>query len=241
MTTPTAPAETSRPTRRAPQGGPPLSVLALVYAALMLAGVVTSAGTPQPSAAAEAVLAYQRSHSGALQLASFFWFGSAVPLAIWAATAYRRLRQLGVTAPGTAIGFAGGLLAAGSVSLLGLLTWVRSQTADLTDPALARVLADLGFALGAAGYAAPFALLMAGVAVPSLILRFLPRPLAWTGLVVAAIGMLSTATLLTPALDVTLPVLRFGGVLWLIVASFLLPRTRPRRVTPNPTAPAVAG
>ena len=123
------------------------------------------------------------------------------------------------------------------MSLLGLVTWVRSQTPDLTDPGLARVLADFGFALGAAGYAAPFALLMAGVAVPSLILRFLPRPLAWTGLVIAAIGMLTTFTLLTPALDVTLPILRFGGLLWFIAAGFLLPRTRPRRSTPAPRTP----
>jgi hypothetical protein len=234
MTTVTAAAVTTRPARHGPQGGPPLWLLALIYAALMLAGVVTSATTPPPSAPAEALQAYQQGHRGMMQLAAFFWFGSAVPLAIWAATAYRRLRQLGVTAPGTAIGFAGGVLAAGSVSLLGLITWVRSQTADLTDPALARALADFGFALGAAGYAVPFALLMAGVTVPSLILRFLPRPLAWTGLGIAAIGMLTTATLLTPALDVTLPIVRFGGLLWLIAASFLLPRTRPRRSTPQP-------
>lgn len=236
MSIATATSETSRPARHEPQGGPPLWVLALVYGALMLAGVVASATAPRPSATAEAVLTYQHGHPGTLQLAAFFWFAAAVPLAIWAATAYRRLRRLGVTAPGAAIGFAGGLLAAGSVSLLGLVTWVRSQTPDLTDPGLARVLADLGFALGSAGYAAPFALLVAGVTVPSLILRFLPRPLAWAGLAIAAVGMLATVTLLTPALDATLPILRFGGLLWLVAASFLLPRTRPRRSTPQPRA-----
>ena len=95
MSTVTATSETSRPARHVPQGGPPLWLLALVYGALMLAGVVLSAGTPQPSATAKAVLAYQHSHPGTLQLAAFFSFASAVPLAIWSATAYRRLRQLG--------------------------------------------------------------------------------------------------------------------------------------------------
>jgi hypothetical protein len=50
--------------------------------------------------------------------------------------------------------------------------------------------------------------------------------LAWAGLAIAAIGVLSTFALLTPALDATLPVGRFGGLLWLIAASIALPRTR---------------
>lgn len=223
------------------QGGPPLWVLAVVYGVLMLIAVGISAGSPQPGADDQAVLAYQRGHAGALQVAAFLWFGSSIPLAIWAATAYRRLRMLGVTAPGTAIGFAGGLLAANSVAMVGLVTWVRSQLGDLSDPGVARLLGDLGFALGAAGYAAPFALLLAGVAVPALILRLLPRWLAWTGLTIAVIGMVATLTLLTPALDLTLPVLRFGGLLWLIVASLLLPRTRPRRFPPKPLTASTNG
>src|SRR4030088_1317000 len=67
------------------QGGPPLWVLARAYTTLMLADVAVSATIPQPSASAETVLAYQRSHIGAMQLAAFFQFGSAMPLAIWAA------------------------------------------------------------------------------------------------------------------------------------------------------------
>jgi hypothetical protein len=214
------------------QGGPPLWLLALIYAALMLSGVVVGGSIAQAPATGDAVLAFQRSRAGAMQLAAFLQFGSAVPLAIWSATVYRRLRTLGVTAPGTAIAFAGGLLTANTVALGGLLTWTRSQATDLADPTLARILVHLVFALGAAGYAVPFALLMAGVAVPSLILRLLPRALAWSGLVIAAVGALAAATLLTPALDVTLPIMRFGGLLWLIAASFLLPRTRPRRIAP---------
>src|SRR5262249_14862737 len=94
------------------------------------------------------------------------------------------------------------------------------------SPALAKVLMDLSFATGAAGFVVPFALLLAGVAVPSLILRLTPRPLAWTGLVIAAVGVVSTFTLVTPALDVTLPITRFGGLAWIIAASLLLPTNR---------------
>ena len=55
-----------------------------------------------------------------------------------------------------------------------------------------------------------------------------PAPLAWGGLVVAAIGMLSTLTLLTPALDFTLPIGRFGGLIFIVAVSALLPATRHR-------------
>jgi len=229
MTTTTTHAATSAPIGARAQGGPPLWVLALAYTALMLVGVALSAGVPLPSASAESVLAYQRGNAGTLQLAAFFQFGSAMPLAIWAATVYRRLRMLGVTAPGTAIGFAGGLLAAGSLALGGLIGWTRAQTADVADPALAKLLAQLAFAVGGVGYAVPFALLVAGVAVPGLILRLLPRALGWAGMVVAVIGVLGAGAILTPALDLALPVTRFGGALWLIVVGFLLPRTRQRR------------
>jgi hypothetical protein len=209
-----------------PQGGPPLLVPAIAYGALMIAAVALSARVPQPGAAATTVLAYDEGHQTAMRVGGFLAFAAALPLAIWTATAYRRLRTLGVTAPGAVIGLAGGLLAAVSLALSGLLTWTSGQLGDVNTPAVARALADLGFAAGSAGFVVPLGLLVAGVAVPVLILRLTPRPLAWTGLVIAALGVLSTFTLLTSALDATLPVGRFAGLAWLIVASVMLPRDR---------------
>jgi hypothetical protein len=143
-------------------------------------------------------------------------------------TIYRRLRTLGVTAPGAVIGLAGGILAAASIALSGLLTWVAAEVAADAGPALARVVFDLSFAAGVAGFVVPSALLIAGVAVPSLILRLTPRPLAWAGLVIAAAGVLSTLTLLTSALDATLPIGRFGGLIWIVAVSVLLSASRHR-------------
>ena len=45
---------------------------------------------------------------------------------------------------------------------------------------------------------------------------------------VAAIGMVSTLTLLTSALDFTLPIGRFGGLIFIVAASVLLPACRHR-------------
>ena len=118
----------------------------------------------------------------------------------------------------------------------GLVTWVAADTAHIVSPALAKVLSDLSFAAGAAGFVVPFALLIAGVAVPSLILRLTPRPLAWGGLAVAAVGMVSTLTLLTSALNFTLPIGRFGGLIFVVAASVLLPASRHRLIAATPVA-----
>ena len=223
-------------TRRRPQGGPPPLAPALAYGALLIASAAVWIGGPQPATSAASTLSYAQAHTGQLHAQAVLVFGAAVPLAIWAATIYRRLRTLGVTAPGAVIGLAGGILAAASLALSGLVTWVAADTAHIAGPALAKALFDLSFAAGAAGFVVPFALLIAGVAVPSLILRLTPRPLAWGGLVAAAIGMLSTLTLVTPALDFTLPIGRFGGLIFIVAVSALLPATRHRLTAAVPVA-----
>ncbi len=221
--------------RRGAQGGPPLLIPVLAYGALMVAAVIVSRNVPRLSAPAVTVLAYDRAHHAELLAAGFLAFAASVPLAVWTAAAYRRLRTLGITAPGAVIALAGGLLAAASLSLSGLVTWTSAQAAAAADPGLAKALADLTFAAGSAGFVAPLGLLLAGVAVPSLIVRLVPRPVAWAGLVVAAAAALSAFTLLTSALDFTLPAGRFLGLAWLIGMSVALPQQR-RRAT---TAPVI--
>jgi hypothetical protein len=225
--TATAPA-----TRRRPRGGPPLLAPALAYGALMVTAVILSARTPQPSASAASVLAYDLGHHAILKVAGCLGFAASLPLAIWSATVYRRQRtSLGITAPGAVISIAGGLLAAASLALTGLVTWVSSQLPAASDPALARALVDLSFATGSAGFVAPLGLLVAGIAVPGLIIGLLPRWLAWAGLVIAAVSELSVFALLTSALDFTFPVGRFLGLAWLITASVMLPASRRARPT----------
>jgi hypothetical protein len=193
----------------------------------MVAGVILCAKIPQPSSSAAAALAYDRTHHDFLEIGGFLAFAASLPLAIWAATVYRRLRtSLGITAPGAVIGLAGGLLAAASLALSGLVNWSSSQIPASGDPAVARALTDLSFAFGSAGFIAPLGLLIAGIAVPGLLARLMPRALAWAGLIVAAACELSTFALLTSALDFTFPVGRFLGLAWLIAASVILPANR---------------
>jgi hypothetical protein len=55
------------------------------------------------------------------------------------------------------------------------------------------------------GFVAPFGLLLAGLAVPVLIGRLLPRPAAWAGLGIAATALASTFACTTSTLYPLLP------------------------------------
>jgi hypothetical protein len=212
--------------RGRPQDGPPLPVPVIAYGVLMIAAVALSSSVPHPGAAAATVLSYDQSHQTVMRVSGMLAFAASVPLGIWSAAVYQRLRTLGINAPGAVIGLCGGLLAAASLGLSGLIAWTTAQLGDTNNPAVARALADLGYAVGSAGFVVPLGLLLAGVAVPALIVRLTARALAWAGLVVAALSMLATLTLLTPALDATLPAGRFAGLVWLVIISFALPQTR---------------
>jgi hypothetical protein len=215
------------------QKGPPLGVLAAVSLGLLVAGIALSAALggvfPSPFATSAAIREYFLTQSDAAKASGVLVFASSVPLAIYAATASARLRQLGVTAPGATIALAGGLLAAGALTMSGLLQWTLAQPAVRQDEPLVRALHYLSFLTGGPAHVVFLGLLLAGVAVPALILRLLPRWLAWSGLVIAAIAELTVVTLIWPTLSVLLPIARFPGLLWLIVAGLRLPHRRPRR------------
>ncbi|MEU9498908.1 DUF4386 domain-containing protein [Streptomyces sp. NPDC048196] len=216
-------------TARRPQAGPPLLAPVLAFAALTVAYVVVNRSTPHPDASGLAVLRYARAHGTTIAVGSFLLFVSAVPLALTAAVLYRRLRALGITAPGSAITLVGGVLAATALTVSAMFSWTGGRLPSGAGPALPRALADLSFLSGGPAYAVTFALLIAGISVTGLLAGLLPRAVTWTGLVLAAVGMLSTLTLLVSGFGYLLPVVRFGGTVWLVFVAALLPRTRPSR------------
>jgi hypothetical protein len=225
--------EIEMPRRRHPQGGPPLGLLAVISTGLLLLGIVASAAlggvVPSPYGAAGVIRAYFISQSDAVHADGVLVFASAVPLAIYAATASARLRQLGVTAPGATIALAGGLLAAGALASSGLLLWTVSRPAVRADEPLVRALHDLAFLAGGPAHVVFLGLLVAGIAVPALILRLVPRPLAWAGLALAALAEVTTLALVWPGLSLLVPLVRFPALAWLIAVGFALPHRLTRR------------
>lgn len=211
------------------QGGPPLAPLAAVSLGLLIGGLAVAAALggvmPNPYDTADVERYFANEHASVLAGAVGV-FASSVPLAIYAATASARLRQLGVTAPGATIALAGGILASAGLAISGLSAWTLSRPEVTADASLVRAVFYLTFLTGGPWHVIALGLLLAGIAVPGLILGLLPRPVAWAGLVIAVIAELTTLALIWPGVSVLLPVARFTGLIWLIVAGALLPLRR---------------
>ncbi|WP_223183783.1 MULTISPECIES: hypothetical protein [unclassified Streptomyces] len=229
----TGPGPTEAPReRKEAQGGPPPGVLAVVFTALFLAGLVLGTvladGEPFPSPFGDTdeIVAWFRAHPGAVQVSGALQFAASVPLAVYAATVSARLHRLGVRAPGATIVLAGGLLASGFLACCGLVGWTLSRTPVLELPPLVRALQYLAFGTGGPGHVVALGLLVAGIAVPGLLAGLLPRNLAVTGLVLATLAELSALTLFLDGAALLLPLARFTCLGWLIAAGFLLPRHR---------------
>ena len=106
-----------------------------------------------------------------------------------------------------------------------------------TDPAWRPdvVLLDLLMAPGGPGHVVPLGLLVAGIAVPGLLLGLLARPLAVAGLVIAGVAELSWVGLVWQEALPLLPLARFPALLWLLRAAFALPTARRREAAaPEP-------
>ncbi|MDN5749986.1 MAG: DUF4386 domain-containing protein [Pseudonocardia sp.] len=211
--------------RRPGRGGPPLPLPIAAYAGLTIAAAVTYPGV-MPTDDAPTVLATLQASPVQATVSAVLLVAASAPLAVWTAAATHRLQGLGARVAGPVIGLVGGILAAGSLAVSGLVAWTASMAASLGDPALVRALSTMSFAFGGVGFALGSALLLAGVAVPSLILRLVPRWLAIAGIVVAAVGAASVLSLAVPMLFPLLPVVRFGGLLILIGLSVALPLSR---------------
>jgi hypothetical protein len=212
--------------------GPSLPGLAVTSIALFVTSLAVVAAMTHgghfpspfgPTADAEAFFA---DHADACRLGAFFQLGAAVPLAIFAATVSSRLRFLGIEAAGASIAFVGGTLASAMGALSALTQWALAQ------PQLGgglRALHLLAFATGGPGYVVSLGLLVAGVAITAGLARKLPQWAMWLGLAIAAVAELSSLGIaLAPAMYL-LPLARFTGLVWLIVAGASLPATRLRR------------
>src|SRR3984893_5983485 len=151
-------------TRRPQQGGPPLVVLAAISFVLLIGGLAIGVAIggvpPSPFTAGASVQDFFVAHPVAVQAAAVGAFGASVPLAIYAATASARLRQLGVTAPGAPIALDRADLAAGALALCGLLVWTLSRPEVTADGSLVRALYFLVFLTRGPGHVVVLGLLV---------------------------------------------------------------------------------
>jgi hypothetical protein len=206
----------------------PLAVLASINVGLLFGGVgvgVALGGMmPLPYGSATDIVAYVRTEPVAVQVMATAVFASSVSLVIYVAAAATRLRRLGAAVPAVTVALTAGTLAAGALGLTALLGWTLSRPDITADAVLARAIYLLVFLVGGPGHIVALGLLVGGMALPSLTLRLMPRPLAWTGLAIAALAETATLVLAWPPLGVILPIARVLALFWLVAAGASLPR-----------------
>jgi len=133
---------------------------------------------------------------------------------------------MGVRAAGTNITLLGGLVAAIALFFSGIAGWVLSVP-DVSDSiAVVKAIYFLSFLCGGVLYAIGFGLFAAGISVTSYFTRLLPRWLAFLGILLAITGELSWFSLIAYPANFFIPITRFVGFLWMLLAAVALTRGR---------------
>jgi hypothetical protein len=235
---PTKPALAAGPHHPSPH----LGALALVFTALFLTGLfpVTIFGGrpyfPGPWEPASTIAAFFVARPPAVLLCAFLQFGSAIPLGIFTASIVSRLEFFGVKAAGAKIALFGGFATVFMMMANATVLFAMAQPAVNQSREATLALYYLGFAMGGPAYSVSFGLLMAGVSVPLLFRRLVPRWIPILGLVLAAIGELSWLNFEFPQAIPLVPLTRFPGFVWIIAVGFALPATLARAAVAAPSS-----
>jgi hypothetical protein len=214
--------------------GPHIGILAVIFTTLFILGlsyVITftpgAPHYPNPYDPAAVVVAYFREHPHDALMCTFFQFLSAIPLGIFTVTVWTRLRWLGVKAAGPSIGLLGGLLVTVNMIIGSMLGWAMVFPGVAADDGALRALYYMGFGIGGVGYSVPMGLMIAGIAVSAGFAKLLPRWMVVFGVILAVIGEASCLALLSPKLTLLIPLTRFPGFIWLILAGMQLAKRKP--------------
>ncbi len=199
--------------------GPHPGFVALAFTLLFNAGlsfVISLRGIPPyfpgPWEPAETIVRYFQNQSHDVLFCAFFQFCSSIPLGIFTATIVSRQAFLGTTAAGNHIALFGGFLTAFNLGLTSMIMWVMAYPGIAANENIIRSLYYVAFATGGVGYSVPLGLLIAGISVPSLFMKTLPKWLSVSGIIIAVIGEASAFFLIFPKLLFLIPLTRFPGV-----------------------------
>jgi hypothetical protein len=178
---------------------------------------------PGPWESAQTIVTYFQTHSHSVLLCAFLQFGAAIPLGLFTATMVSRLRFVGVRAAGADIALFGGFMAAFNIAISALVLWVMAYPGVANDSGVLRALYYIVFAVAGVGFSVPMGLLIAGISIPGLMMKLLPKWLIIFGLTLGVIGELSFFSLVIPSALFLIPLTRFPSFVWLIFAGFKLP------------------
>jgi hypothetical protein len=207
-----------------------LPVTAVASLGLMVGGLLLSGLTggifPSPYEPSGLIADYFAQEFQAVRLQRPFMIASAAALACYTSLISARMRALGQAAFSD-VSLTAGALSAGMLALSGLLTWVLARGGERAPTADLRTLHDLTFVTGGVCHVVFLALMIAAISMASRSGKLLPAAMVTVGAVLAVLGPVALASLLVPGLSVVLPIVRFPGLVWMIVTGFLM--TRPAR------------
>jgi hypothetical protein len=212
--------------------GPSLILLATVHVVLFASGIALGAALRHgasyvtPFAPAEQLRLFFAQNPTAVRVSSFFLFGSAVPLGIFAVTTVSWLRFLRVRAAGANIALLGGLTATIALFLSGIAGWLLSIPEVSASIPMVKAIDFLNFLCGGVFYAVGFGLLAAGVSVTGFYMRLFPRWISALGMLVALTGELSSLSLIAFPANFFIPITRFVGFIWMLFVAIALTRNR---------------
>lgn len=212
--------------------GPHPGMVAIVFVLLFVSSMVANgmltggAPFPNPYSPIARLAEYYRKFHDASRVTSTLLSASIIPLVVYVATVFSRLLFHGIRVAGVYIAFCGGITAAVFLGISAMSSWVLSQPDVAASPGALRVVQLLGFSAGGFAHTAFLGLLLAGVSVPCLFNRLMPRWVCWLGLAIAGVAELSTFGMIFRSATIILPFARFPGYIWLIIAGFRLRNTR---------------
>ncbi|MET9258639.1 hypothetical protein [Amycolatopsis sp. NPDC004079] len=201
-----------------------VSYVVFFLASLVLPGLLgqnrgASIVTPYPTNSEVAAYLAATSHSG-LPIAAFCQAVSGLALLVFAGWSAAYLHRLGRDAH-AALARSAGTAAAVFLLLSASIQWILSLPGITDNLAVYRAVTDLSFSTGAAVQIAATGLLTAAVSTGA---RGLPKWLAWFGLGVAALSVLSMLSLLAKGFSPFLPIGRYLGMAWFLGLAVFLPR-----------------
>lgn len=218
----------SNATRR--HASPHLGLIAVIFTVLFLAGlypVTIFGGRPHfldPWETPDVIINFFRARPGAVLACAFFHFGAAIVLGIFTASIVSRLQFLGVRAARAFIALFGGLATALDMMAEASVLSAMARPGVVENGSLIVALYHLQIAFGGVGFSVPLGLLFGGVSIPASFMKLLPKWIIGLGLLLFAVGELSSLYLISSPALFLIPLTRFPGFVWLIAAGFALPK-----------------
>jgi hypothetical protein len=223
-------------TTMARRAGSSLGIAAVVYAVLHLASIFLVSNFnpslrpsfPAPDAAASTIVAFFQLHPDLIRTATFFQFGAGIALGVFAVGVAIRLRGLRASTIWVSMVLFSGLMTGLDIAAASHVLWAMTWPGIAQNTPLTLALYSLQYAFGGPGYSLPMGLFVAGMSIVASSMNLLPKWIIWSGLVIAAIGVLSCLNILLPVtnpIPLLIPLTRFPAFVWLIAAGFALPKT----------------